>query len=258
MRVQPFAEPLDAGSGRTGVLLCHGFTGSPHSMRPWGTYLVDHGLRVVVPRLPGHGTTWQDLNRTGWQDWYVAVERALLRLRDECDHVVVGGQSMGACLALRLAQTHPSAVHGLMLVNPALWSRDPRLLVLPVLHRVVPSLAAIGHDIHKPGVHEGAYDRTPLSALYSLTRLWRIVAADLPKVTQPLLVFRSLQDHVLDGSSLRLLRSRVGSREIEEHALPDSYHVATLDYDAPTIFEVSRGFVERVCRRAAGARAAGR
>ena len=248
MRVQPHAEPLDAGSGRTGVLLCHGFTGSPHSMRPWGDYLAEHGFRVVAPRLPGHGTTWQDLNRTGWQDWYATVERALLRLAEDCDTVVVGGQSMGGCLALRLAQVHGSVVDGIVVVNPALSSRDPRLVPLPVLRRFVPSLQAIGHDIHKPGTHEGAYDRTPLSALHSLTKLWRVVAADLPSVTQPLLVFRSAQDHVLDGSSLRLLRARVGSREIEEHTLSDSYHVATLDYDAPTIFAETCGFVERLSR----------
>ncbi len=248
--MQPHAEPLYAGSGPTGVLLCHGFTGSPHSVRPWGDYLAERGLRVAAPRLPGHGTTWQDLNRTGWPDWYATVERDFLRLAAECDTVVVAGQSMGGCLALRLAEQHGSAVAGVVLVNPALSSRDPRLVTLPVLRRFVPSLQAIGHDIHKPGMHEGAYDRTPLSALHSLTKLWRLVATDLPTVTQPLLVFRSAQDHVLDGSSLRLLRARVGSREIEEHRLSDSYHVATLDYDAPTIFAETFGFVERLGRAA--------
>jgi carboxylesterase len=249
--VLPHAEPLYAGDGPTGVLLCHGFTGTPHSMRPWGEHLAAHGLRVAVPRLPGHGTTWQDLNRTRWEDWYAAVERDFLRLADTCDTVVVGGQSMGACLALRIAEVHGSAVAGLVLVNPALWSRDPRLVALPVLRHLTPSTPAIGGDVHKPGVVEGAYSRTPLSALHSLTRFWRIVAADLPTVTQPLLVFRSTNDHVLDGSSMRLLRARIGCRELEEHALADSYHVATLDYDAPTIFEESLGFIERQSRTVA-------
>jgi len=250
VHVQPYAEPFHGGSGDIGVLLCHGFTGSPASMRPWAGFLAERGLRVVAPRLPGHGTSWQYLNRTGWQDWYACVERELIKLSEVCEMVVVGGQSMGACLALRLAQVHPSRISGIMLVNPALRSRDPRLLALPVLRRFVASVPAIGHDINKPGMHEGAYDRTPLAALYSLTRLWRIVAADLPKVTHPLLLFRSLQDHVLDGSSVRLLRRRVGSREIEEHALADSYHVATLDYDAPTIFAESFAFVKRLGEKA--------
>lgn len=252
MRIQPHAEPLFAGSGSTGVVLSHGFTGSPASMRPWGEDLVAAGYRVAVPRLPGHGTRWQDLDRTGWHDWYAAVERAFLRLRAECDLVVAGGQSMGGCLVLHLAARYPSTVDGVIVVNPSLASGDRRLLALPLACRFVPSVAAIGNDIHKPTVTESAYERTPLTALVSLTRLWRTVARELPEVKQPLLVFRSPQDHVVDGSSLRLLRSRVGSRQIEEHALPDSYHVATLDYDAPTIFAESRRFIERLRRGRAG------
>jgi carboxylesterase len=244
--VHPRAEPLYAGSGPVGVVLSHGFTGSPSSMRPWGEDLVEHGYRVAVPRLPGHGTRWQDMQRTGWQDWYAAVERAFLGLAEECSTVVVGGQSMGGCLALHLAARHGSAVAGVVLVNPALWSRDPRLLALPVLRHLVPSLPGIGNDVHKQPSDEWSYDRMPLHALFAMTRLWRVVSAELPTVTQPLLVFRSAQDHVLDGSSLRLLRSRVGSSDISEHVLHDSYHVATLDYDAPTLFATTRRFLDRL------------
>ncbi|GAA2757127.1 alpha/beta fold hydrolase [Actinopolymorpha rutila] len=257
MRVKPYAEPLYAGTGTVGVLLSHGFTGSPASIRPWAAHLAERGFRVAVPRLPGHGTTWTDLDRTGWPDWFAALERDFLRLREECEVVVVGGQSMGGCLALRLAQVYGEDVDGIVLVNPALRSRDPRLPALPVLRHFLASVPAIGGDIHKPGDHEGAYDRTPLTAMHSLTRLWRVVAADLPSVRAPMLVFRSPQDHVVDGSSLRLLRARVGSREIEEHSLPDSYHVATLDYDAPTIFTETAGFVERLCRTLTGRSSSG-
>lgn len=246
MFVHPRAEPLYAGSGRIGVLLSHGFTGSPASMRPWAEDLVEHGYRVAAPRLPGHGTRWQDMQRTGWQDWYAAVERAFLGLAEQCSTVVVGGQSMGGCLALRLAARHGAAVAGVVLVNPALWSKDARLLALPVLRHLVPSLPGIGNDVHKPATEEWSYDRMPLHALSSMTKLWRVVSTELPTVTQPLLVFRSAEDHVLDGSSLRLLRSRVGSRDVSEHVLPDSYHVATLDYDAPTLFATTRRFLDRL------------
>ncbi|HEY6738542.1 MAG TPA: alpha/beta fold hydrolase [Actinopolymorphaceae bacterium] len=250
MRLAPGADPVELGSGRVGVVLSHGFTGSPVSMRPWAEHLADQGFRVVAPRLPGHGTSWELLNRTSWEDWFAGLERAFLRLSASCDVVVAGGQSMGGCLVLRLAQVYGSHVHGVMLVNPSLRSNDPRLIALPVLRRFVESIAPLGNDIHKPVATEGAYDRTPLHALAALTRLWRVVGAELPAVTQPLLVFRSPQDHIVDASSVRLLRARVGSREIEEHALPDSYHVATLDYDAPTIFAESASFVGRLAERA--------
>lgn len=240
------AEPYRHDGGPTGVLLCHGLTGSPAPFRPWAEHLAAAGLTVDVPLLPGHGTTWQELNAARWPDWYAAVERSLLRLRERCDPVVVGGLSMGGCLALRLAQVHGDAVSGLVLVNPAIASRDRRLLALPLLHRVVPSMSVLSGDIAKPGQDEIAYDRNPLRALHSLTQLWKVVVADLPRVTQPVLIYRSDQDHIVDATSLGLITSRVSSTDVTAVTLPDSFHVATLDYDAETIFAGSLDFVRRL------------
>jgi carboxylesterase len=240
------AEPFHRGGGPTGMLLCHGLSGSPAAMRPWAEHLAAAGLTVEVPLLPGHGTTWRELNTTRWPDWFGTVERTLLQLADRCDHVFVGGLSMGGCLALRLAQTHGHVVNGLVLVNPAIASWDKRRLLLPVLHRVVPSLFSLTGDIAKPGQDEVAYDRNPLRALHSLTQLWRLVVADLPRVTQPMLVYRSDQDHIVDTRSLGLIRSRVSSTDVTVVSLRDSYHVATLDYDAEKIFAGSLELVRRL------------
>jgi carboxylesterase len=242
--------PGSGDNASTGVLLSHGFTGSPFSMRPFGQHLADLGYGVAVPRLPGHGTSWQEMNTTRWPDWYAVLDAEFLRLRKEHDRVFVGGLSMGGCLALRLAEEHGTDVAGLVLVNPAVSSEDKRLLALPVLHRFVPSLAAIGNDVNKPGVDEHAYDRTPLRALYSLTQLWKVTRADLPKVTQPLLLFRSAQDHVVDPGSARQILAEVSSRDVTETLLEDSYHVATLDNDAPRIFADTAEFIARVSRDA--------
>ena len=98
-----------------------------------GQHLAGLGYTVRIPRLPGHGTTWQEMNRTRWQDWYDAVDTAFRALHAQCSHVVVGGLSMGGALALQLAQDHGPRVSGLVLVNPAIKFEDPRLVVLPVL-----------------------------------------------------------------------------------------------------------------------------
>jgi carboxylesterase len=246
VRIVPGAEPYRHDGGATGVLLCHGLTGSPASLRPWAEHLAASGLTVELPRLPGHGTTWQELNATTWQDWHAEVERAFLGLTERCDQVVVGGLSMGGCLALRLAEVQGDAVAGLVLVNPAIASGDRRLLALPLLRRLVPSLAGISNDIAKAGQDEVAYDRTALRALHSLMQLWKLVVADLSRVTQPLLIFRSDQDHVVDAKSLGLIRSGVSSTDVTIVALPDSYHVATLDHDAEIIFAGSADLIRRL------------
>jgi carboxylesterase len=239
------AEPFHHAGGHVGVLLCHGFTGSPVSLRPWADYLAGEGLSVALPCLPGHGTRWQDMQLTSWDDWYGALDRAFLTLSERCEQVFLMGLSMGGALALRLAEQHGSAVAGLVLVNPAVTLTDRRLVVLRVVKHVVPSLKGISNDIKKGG-DEGAYDRTPLRALHSLTRGIRLVHADLPKVTQPMLVFRSPEDHVVPPESVRTLLSRISSTDVEERLCEDSYHVATLDNDAERIFAGSLEFVRRL------------
>jgi len=241
--VQPGAEPFSADGGPVGVLVCHGFTGSPRTIRPWAEYLAAAGLTVRAPRLPGHGTTWQDLNRTGWQDWYGAVEGAFDELSGRCEQVFVTGLSMGACLAFRLAQTKGSAVSGLVVVNPSL-APDTRLFLLaPVVKHVVPSLPGIAGDIKKPGGDEGGYKRVPVRAAATLPALWKLTAQHLSEVTQPVLVYRSAVDHVVGPASMKVLRAALPSAEIRP--LRESYHVATLDNDAQEIFDGSLAFIRQ-------------
>ena len=246
MSVRPGAEPFAHDGSDVGVLLVHGFTGSPQSMRPWGQALADKGYTVRVPRLPGHGTTWQEMNRTRWEDWYAEADRAFAELGTRCEKVVVGGLSMGGTLVTRLAEDHGPSVCGLVLVNPAFKVEDARLAALPVLKVLVPSLAGISNDIKKPGQDEGAYDRTPLRALHSQVRAWAAVVRDLPSVTQPVLLLRSREDHVVPASSEELFLSRISSADVTEIVLEDSYHVATLDNDASRIVDESIAFIDRV------------
>ncbi len=243
--VRPEAAPYAGGSGPFGVLLCHGFTGSPYAMRPWAQHLKAKGFRVAVPRLPGHGTTWQELNRTEWTDWYAALERAFVDLSRQCEQVAVAGLSMGGALALRLAQQHGDAVAALALVNPCINITDPRIRILRVLS-VLPSLAGIGNDIAKPGEGEFGYSRTPLRALHSQTHLWADVRANLHRVSVPTQIYWSRQDHVVDPSSLALIRAGIRTPALEVVTLERSYHVATLDHDAEVIFRGSADFFRRL------------
>ncbi len=253
MTIHPLAHPLSiaarpdlTGGRRVGVLLSHGFTGSPASMTPWGEHLGALGYAVEVPRLPGHGTSWQEMNTTTWEDWYAEVTRAFEKLSAENDTVVVAGLSMGGALVLRLAADHSERVAGVIVVNPAVATKRWDVKLLPVLKHLVPSFPGITNDIKKPGVEEHGYTKTPLKAAHSMFRAWPPLVSDLPRVTAPLLYFRSTVDHVVDELSQPLITSRVSSRDITERPLPESYHVATIDNDAPQIFEESAEFIARV------------
>ncbi|MFC7309101.1 alpha/beta hydrolase [Streptomyces monticola] len=246
MPVLPGAEPFRHEGGEVGVLLCHGFTGSPQSLRPWAEYLAKNGLTVSLPLLPGHGTRWQDMALTGWQDWYAEVDRELHDLRARCSQVFVFGLSMGGALTLRLAAKHGDAIAGLVLVNPANKVHGLAAHALPVARHFVRTTKGIASDIAMDGGEEIGYDRVPLHAAHSLRRFFRLVDAELPQVTQPIVLLHSPQDHVVPPADSARILSRVSSTDVTEILLEQSYHVATLDYDADRIFEESLAFLGRL------------
>jgi carboxylesterase len=240
------ARPDLTGGRRIGVLLSHGFTSSPLSIRPWGRALAERGYGVRVPLLPGHATSWEDLNTKTWEDWYGALRSEFDTLAAEHDAVVIGGLSMGGALVLRLAADLGEQVSGVIVVNPALATKRLDAKVLVVLKHLVGSFPGLANDIKKAGVEEHGYTRTPLKAIHSLVRSWKPLVADLPKITAPLIYFRSAVDHVVDEASQPIILGGIGSTDVEVIMLPDSYHVATLDNDAETIFEKSAEFIARV------------
>ena len=226
-----------------GVLLCHGFTGSPQSLRPWAEFLAEAGLTVSVPRLPGHGTTWQEMNHTRSEDWFAEVERNFELLRAKTDEIILMGLSLGGCLALRIAELRGAAVRGLVLVNPSLTADTKLFALAPVMKLFVPSLKPIGSDIKKPGVQEISYDRVPVKAAATLPRLWRATQAGLDQLSQPVLAYHSTVDHVVGPASLQLLRAALPADRLTVRECENSYHVATLDNDAAEIFAGSLEFV---------------
>ncbi len=245
--VMPGAEAFDfpgkGPDGRTGVLLVHGFTGTPMSMRPWGEHLAEAGFAVRCPLLPGHGTRWQDCNLSTHDQWTTAVGQEFDALAADCDRVFVAGLSMGGALATRFAEERPDDLAGLLLVNPSLFTERLDAKLLPMISRLTGSWAPIASDIKKPGVTELAYPKLPTRAMMQLRQLWAATRADLARVTAPVIVFHSRVDHVVEPANSTVLLAGVSSTDTTEVVLENSYHVATLDNDAPRIFARSAEWI---------------
>jgi len=172
------------------------------------------------------------------------VDRAFGALASRCEQTFVFGLSMGGCLALRLAEVHGSAVRGLVVVNPSLAPDTKLFLLAPVLKHVLRSLPGITSDIKKPDAHEIGYNRVPVRAAATLPQLWKATTPRLGDVTQPVLVYRSAVDHVVGPASMKVLLAALPKDQVTVRECADSYHVATLDNDAETIFEGSVKFVQ--------------
>ncbi len=226
---------------RPGALVVHGLTGSPQSMAGVATALGSAGFSTSVPMLPGHGTSPEDLERSGWDEWFDAVDTAYAELARRCGTVVACGLSMGGALAAAVAAAHPE-VAGLATVNPLVDPPAPSFcdLLREMLATEQRFLPGIGGDVSDPDVREDAYDRLPVAALLSLSEALVGLRERLPRVGCPVLILTSRHDHVVDNTSSDVLASSV-SGPVERVWLERSQHVATLDVERD---EVERRIVE--------------
>jgi len=243
--ILPGAEPFSAAGGPNGVLVLHGFTGSPQSMRGLAQAFAAAGFAVELPLLPGHGTSLDEMLKTGWPDWSGTAEAAYRDLAGRCDKVVVSGLSMGGTLAVWLAMHHPE-IAGLALVNPAVEA--PAESFIDVMRGVLDSgseiMPAIGNDVADPDSTELAYDGMPIRPLLSM--MDAVAELDrLDRISCPVLLMTSPQDHVVPPSSSDLLAERV-SGPVERVTLERSYHVATIDYDKDEIERRAVEFARKV------------
>ena len=233
--VRPGAEPFSLGTGPVGVLMVHGFTGSPASMRPVGEWLAAEGLSVEGVRLPGHGTDLDDLRTRRWTEWADEAGAGLDALLARSRTVVVFGQSMGGAVALALAASRPHDVDGVALANPYVF--DARHVAAPVVRWYPRDLRGVANDVAKAGEDENADDRMPVAALLQMAAMLRVVRGELRTIRQPALIFKSGNDHVIPKANARKVFERIGSDRKELVPCPRSFHVVTLDHDAPLVRE---------------------
>jgi carboxylesterase len=236
---------------RIGIGLIHGFTGNPTSTKPTGEALWHQGFTVDVPRLPGHGTRWQDMRQTDYGDWVRRVHDTVDWLRANCDIVILGGLSMGGTLSIDVATERVGDVSGVVTVNLALLDREGFLAKLsPYVSRLIPVVPAAWAGLAKNDIAKGgderAYAYVPARAGVSFLGQLPRIREKLPTLVQPLLVAYSPDDHSVPPKSSRALLHSTGSRDVIEVVLTRSFHVATLDYDAPRLESEIASFALRV------------
>jgi carboxylesterase len=226
--------------GDTGILLFHGFTATSAEVRPLAESLHRAGYTVSGPLLPGHGTTPQDLNRRRWQDWTAAAETAYQQLAGHCTRIFVGGESMGALLALYLAGKLPQ-VFGVITYAPALSISRLRWAWL---------IALLKPWIEKKHIDDSmpwqGYTVYPLRAATQFTRLQKVVRRRLASVHQPLLIIQGRLDQTIDPESAELLYQQAGSAVKELHWLEHSTHCVILDREREQAADLTLEFLQRI------------
>lgn len=238
---------MGGGPPQAGALVLHGLTGTPQSVEGLGRAFAAAGFAVRMPLLPGHGTTVEEMETTGWSDWAASVEDAYADLARVSPRVIVAGLSMGGSLACLLAAEHSDEVAGVVAVNPFI---DPpaesfREALRSALDAGITQAPSIGGDLVDRSAAEVGYDALPIAPLLSLCdgldRLWR----RLPEIRCPLLLMTSRIDHVVPPVSSDLLAERV-SGPVERVWLERSYHLATLDHDRTEVEQRAVEFATKI------------
>lgn len=246
--LQDSPDPFFLPAGPVGMLLLHGFTGTAREMQPLGEYLHARGITVSAPLLPGHGSTLDQMNRTGWRDWTAGAEAAYTGLKSKCEHCFIAGFSMGSLLTLWIAE-HDAGMSGIVLYSPALWLADWRLQLTPLLKYFVRSVQTTeSSDLHDPGAARwmGGFARYPVLAMAELAYLRRHVLRNLSRVQTPALVIYSTEDHSIHSRSGPETVSRLSRQvPVEELVLHDSGHAVVADREWKTVAEATWRFVQR-------------
>ncbi len=248
-------EPLylegSGATGKTGLLLIHGFGGSPRALQELAGRCAAAGYSVALPLLAGHGRTPEAMEASRWTEWTADVEKAYQWLKVRTDKIFVCGLSMGGTLALWVVEHHPE-VSGLVTINA--FIRHPLEWVMLVIGRFrIPRwVKPIANDAKADGVDEKAYDRLPMRSTLELARLSRNVRSGLGSVRVPALLFSSVVDHVVPPANQRELYEALGSTEKTLVELHECYHRATMDCEKEKVFGAVLDFVAAHSPAAAG------
>lgn len=214
-------------AGPVGVLLLHGYTATTAEVRLLARSLYENNYTVAGPLLPGHGDSPDTLNRCRWPDWVKAVQSSYSHLAAQCRRVFVGGESMGALLALYLASEQPD-IAGILTYAPAL--QVSRLTTVRA-HLAAPFIPyvpkrTLHHDAH--GRWQG-YKVNPIPAFLQLTQLQRVVRQRLLAIRQPLLLIQGRLDTAIDLHGVGVLYRQIGSAVKELHWLEHTGHLVLLE-----------------------------
>jgi carboxylesterase len=237
-------EPFFWEGGPTGVLLIHGYTATTAEVRPLARIFHQQGYAVAGPLLPGHHTRPEDANRHRWCDWVYAVEESYQQLTTHCQRVIIGGESMGALLALYLASEHPEAA-AILAYAPAL-----KLKLGPLQTTLIRVLAPLVPCIHKQSMGDDpfwqGYPVYPLKGARELLRLQRQVRGRLSRINQPILIVQGRLDATVDPSAAETVHREVRSAVQELHWLPDSQHCVIIDRERELVNQLTLDFLRRV------------
>ena len=243
----PGAETFFLQGGSHGVLLIHGFTGSPAELLLLGQYLKARNFTVLGIRLAGHGTNEEDLSRMSKEDWIDSAIDGYSILKGCCDKISIVGHSMGAILALKLSLMKNLNVFRVVTLAAPIYIDDSLgLKFLPTREESKNQCVRKRPRRLKnvPSAVNNTYRFMPLISVHELLDLIENVKQNLSNVRVPILILHGKKDHTADISSSEYIFKNVGSEHKEIKLIDNMGHLLPLKEGRDLIFELTANFLE--------------
>ncbi|MHA1145856.1 MAG: alpha/beta hydrolase [Candidatus Helarchaeota archaeon] len=249
--IMPGAETIKLDGNSTNVLMLHGGGGgTTPDLKEIAQFLHDKaGYSVLVPRLPGFGTTPEDLLNTPYQTWIDFVQDELAAIKEKCEKVFVYGHSMGSVLAAILAERNE--ITGLILTSPALKLKFP----LQVGSKLAPILKLFGkkfismnpeENIRKSGGVWIGYDRLPVDQGLKIIKLSNIMKRDLDKIRAPTCIICGRNDDMIDLKSPTRIHDALTVQDKEIHWIEGADHALMFHERKMELFQITLNFIQRI------------
>ncbi len=234
-----YAREFYFKGGNTGILLIHGFTGTPSEVRLLGEFLRDRGYTVKGILLKGHGTTLEDMRKCSYRDWIRGAVEGYKSLRQECDEVFAVGLSMGGLLSLYLAGNYD--IRGAVTLSAPIriHGRSAALDFIEKNFRTYILRSPVNKDINII-----SYDKSPLISVHNLFKLIRHVKKNLEYIEKPVLIMQSYGDRTVSPLSANIIYNNIGSRDKSIIYLHNCGHVITCDNEKERVFREVYNFIK--------------
>jgi len=217
-----------------GVLLLHGFSGSPGEMNYPGEMIIRNGYSVSIPRYPGHGTSIEEMAETTPEQWYGAAREAYLELSRRAPRIIIAGLSMGGLFALRLA--HEFKTEQVALLSTPAGINDRRIYLLPLLGLFKKFMWEESSDrgVNDPHIrknHICYWQGLAVRPAWKTYKFMKNTLKLLPEIESQVLIMQGDHDQVIPSDSAEQLKARLGSKDVEIFRAPRSNHAITVDFD---------------------------
>ena len=230
-------------AGPVGCLVLHGFMGSPISTRPLAAYLMEQGITVHCPLLPGHGEYPDKFYKIPKEAWIDEVEEALAYLRTQCQEIFLIGHSMGTILGAHLVVKY-GGFQGQIMLAPVYDVPDRRIRLLRAARYVMPWFYPLKSRSLRELVYERIRDfdpdidfddpevqaklpqltRVPTSGMDEMRQMLDMGQALWPQLDLPILVFQGELDIAASPENTQKIFDMLPSEDKELILFKDAGH----------------------------------